>query len=79
MIEIHRTPLFIGMTGCTSGLGVILRCDIGFVYILMTVFAIDPDSAEIPGSLFFMTFKAGNSEMGSLEREDTLVMLLNSV
>jgi hypothetical protein len=45
----------------------------------MTVFAIDPDSAEIPGSLFFMTFKAGNSEMGSLEREDTLVMLLNSV
>ena len=67
------------MTGCTIGFGVIFSRDIGPVYILMAVFTIDPYIAEAPGCLFFMAFKAGNGQVGTVEREGPQVMLFNSV
>ena len=45
----------------------------------MTVYAIDPDSPEIPAGLLFMTFKAGNGQVGALERKGARIMLLNGV
>ncbi len=45
----------------------------------MAVFATDPDSPEIPVCLFFMAFKTGNCQVGTLEREGAQVMLFNSV
>jgi hypothetical protein len=45
----------------------------------MTIFAIDPDSLEVPGCLLFMAFKTGNGQVGILKWKGTQVMLLNGV
>jgi hypothetical protein len=79
MIKNNSAPLFIGMAGCAIRFRIIPGGDQGLVYIFMTVFAIDPDSPEVPAGLFFMAFKTGNSQVGPRKWKGTQVMMLNSV